>query len=41
MEHALSEACLDELPEIARKNTVAERIDDATLARLIALRDGR
>ncbi|MDD7369352.1 MAG: NYN domain-containing protein [Berryella intestinalis] len=35
------EARLDEAPRIAKKNTVAGRIDAATLAKLKALRDGR
>ena len=34
------EARLDETPKVAQKNTVASRIDPATLARLKALRDG-
>ncbi len=34
------EAHLDESPRVARKNTVADRIDAATLAKLEALRDG-
>lgn len=35
-----AEARLDESPKVARKNTVAERIDGATLAKLKILRDG-
>ena len=34
------EARLDETPKVAQKNTVASRIDPATLAKLKALRDG-
>lgn len=34
------DAQLDELPKVAKKNTVASRIDAATLAKLRALRDG-
>ena len=34
-----TEVRLDESPKVARKNTVAERIDGATLAKLKALRD--
>lgn len=34
------DAQLDELPKVAKKNTVASRIDAATLAKLKALRDG-
>ncbi len=33
------EVKLDESPQVARKNTIADRIDSATLAKLIALRD--
>lgn len=35
------EVRLDESPKIASKRTVAERIDSETVAKLIALRDGR
>ena len=34
------DAVLDEMPKIAQKRTVAERIDPETLAKLKALRDG-
>ena len=34
-----ADAKLDETPKVAKKNTVASRIDPATLAKLIALRD--
>ena len=34
------EARLDDTPKVAEKNTVASRIDPATLAKLKALRDG-
>ena len=39
MAETLRDARLDELPEVSQKNTVAERIDAATLARLVSLRD--
>ena len=35
-----ADARLAETPKVARKNTVAERIDPAILAKLVALRDG-
>ena len=35
------DARLDETPKVAKKNTVAGRIDAQTLAKLIALRDGK
>ena len=31
---------LDETPKVAKKNTIAARVDSETLAKLIALRDG-
>lgn len=34
------DARLDEQPKVAKKNTIAARIDPETLAKLIALRDG-
>lgn len=41
MAETLRQARLDETPKIARKNTLAERIDPAALARLVSLRDGK
>ena len=41
MEMLMQEVRLDESPAVARKNTVAERVDAETLAKLKALRDGR
>lgn len=35
------ETRLDETPKVAKKNTVSARIDEQTLAKLIALRDGK
>ena len=35
------DVALDEAPKIAQKRTVADRIDSNTLAKLIALRDGK
>ena len=35
------DAVLDETPRVAEKRTVAGRIDSETLAKLVALRDGR
>lgn len=41
MEMLEQDVRLDETPAVARKNTLAERIDADTLAKLKALRDGR
>lgn len=40
IEMLAEDARLDEMPEVARKATVAQRVDAATLAKLKALRDG-
>ena len=32
---------LDDTPKVAKKNTISGRIDEQTLAKLIALRDGK